>query len=531
MSKIISLKRLRQIIAAIYFALFAFVFIDFSNTFSSGFINGLLYLQFTPSVLKFIKVGGLLATGFIVVLLLTFLFGRVYCSVICPLGILQDLIARIRIKKHRYKFLKPWNIIRYTTLVAVVILALAGSLFLLYMLDPYSFAGRIFSDLVRPLYYGANNLLVKVLGYFNSYALHHVEFKGMPWQGVAITGGLTFALVVLAWKWGRLFCNSFCPVGAFLSLISRYSIFRLVINESACTACNRCVRDCKASCIDVKTKEIDFSRCVACYNCIESCNERGIGYKYAFSKKSITNEKTDSSRRGFIASFAGMVIGVSAIGQSIKSFAQGQGIGRGRSDVEIKRGAGTKPNSRTAPITPPGSYSHRDYMNACTACHLCVSVCPTHVIQPSITELGFFSMLQPHMDFHSGFCNFECTKCGEVCPTGAIRLLDLETKKRTQIGKANFHMANCIVRVDRTECGACSEHCPTKAVQMVPWQELLLPQVNEDICIGCGACEYACPTEPYKAIFVNGNSYHQVAELPDDMDDGPRKSELDDFPF
>lgn len=535
-----SLRFIRKVVATIFLILFAFAFIDFSNTLSPSFLKGLLYLQFTPSVLKFIKVGGLIATGFIVVTILTLLIGRVYCSALCPLGILQDLISRIRFKRPRYKFLKPklWTILRYSTLTLVVLMALAGSLFLLYMLDPYSFAGRIFSDLVRPLYYGANNLLVKVLGYFNSYALHHVEFKGMPLKGLAITGGLTLALAVVAWRWGRIFCNSLCPVGAVLSILSRYSIFKLVIDDNACTACNRCSRDCKASCIDVKNRDIDFSRCVACYNCIGSCQEGGIGYKFAYSKSKVAPVETvNPSRRGFIAGFSGMIIGITAIGQSVKALAQGkgsghgQGRGRGRAANDKLHTAGSRPNRRSAPVTPPGSYSHREYLNACTACHLCVTVCPTHVIQPSINEFGFFGILQPHMDFHSGFCNFECTKCGEVCPTGAIMPLDLETKKRAQIGKVEFHMANCIVRVDRTECGACSEHCPTKAVDMIPWQGLLLPQVNPDICIGCGACEYACPTEPYKAIYVNGNVEHQVADLPEAIDEGPRKWDADDFPF
>jgi polyferredoxin len=531
MLKILSLRNIRRIIALVFIILFAFAFVDFGSAFSPKFIKGLIYLQFTPSLIKFIKVGGLLATGFIVVIILTFLFGRVYCSALCPLGILQDLMARFRLKKPRYKFLKPWNYIRYISLAIILVSALAGSLFLLYFLDPYSFAGRIFSDLIRPLYYGANNLLVKVFGYFNSYAIHHVDFKGMPWQAVAVTGGMAISLALVSWKWGRIFCNSFCPVGAVLSILSKYSIFKLVIDDKACTACNRCSRECKASCIDVKNREIDFSRCVACYNCIGSCKEGGISYKLALSKKSIKvqSDIASSSRRSFLSAFTGILVGSTLVGQTLNSFAQGRR--RERKSGRIEEGAGTKPNSRSAPVTPPGSLNQKDFLNACTACHLCVSVCPTHVIQPSIKEFGFLGFLQPHMDFHSGFCNFECTLCGEVCPTGAIRILDLESKKRTQIGKVQFHLGNCIVRVDRTECGACSEHCPTKAVHMIEWQGLLLPQVDEEICIGCGACEYACPTTPYKAIYVNGNTEHQVAALPVVEDGGPRKSELNDFPF
>ena len=536
MLKSMSLRWIRRVFALAYFSLFVFAFVDFSNTLSPTFINWFLYPQFTPSLIKFLKVGGILATGFITMVLLTLLFGRVYCSAICPLGIFQDIIARFRRKKPRYKFMKPWNIIRYTTLVVVIILGLAGSLFLLNMLDPYSFAGRIFSDLVRPVYYGANNFLAKILGFFNSYALHHLQFKGIPWQGFLVTGTLALALIIVAWRWGRIYCNSFCPVGALLSLISRFSIFRLVIDENSCTACGRCSRDCKASCIDIKNRNLDFSRCVACYNCIDSCKEGGIGYKFAYSKAaSEAKQNVDSSRRGFITTFTGMLLGTTIVGKSITAIAQGKGrepISADDNDfVPQESTAGHRPNSRSAPVTPPGSNSQKDFLNACTACHLCITACPTHVIQPSINEYGFFGLLQPHMDYHSGFCNFECTICGDVCPTGAIRPLQLETKKRTQIGKVKFHVGNCIVRVDRTDCGACSEHCPTKAVYMVPWQGLLLPEVNEDICIGCGACEYACPTTPYKAIYVNGNVEHQVADLPKDMDDGPRESDVEDFPF
>jgi len=524
-----NLKRVRKNIAILFILFFAFAFIDFSNSFSPKFISWILYLQFTPSIIKFIKVGGIMATGFIVVLILTFLFGRIYCSALCPLGILQDLMGRLQIKKTRYKFLKPWNIIRYTTLAIVVIAAFSGSLFLLYLLDPYSFAGRIFSDLFRPIYFSANNLVVKIFELLNIYALHHVSFKG-NWRELALVGGFAVALFVVVLRWGRLFCNTFCPVGAILSLVSKYSLFRLKIDDSACTFCNRCVKDCKATCIDIKKQEIDFSRCVACYNCIDSCKERGISYRFAYSsKKNTEKEIVNTSRRSFLTTSTGILVGSTLVGSSIKSYAQS--IDLKQNNTKQKRTPGSVPNERSAPITPPGSISIKNFQNACTACHLCVTACPTAVLQPSLMEYGFFGMLQPHMDFRSGFCNFECTLCSNICPTGAIRPLQLDAKKQTQAGIARFHKANCIVHVDRTDCGACSEHCPTKAVHMIPYKGLFLPEVREDLCIGCGACEYACPTKPYKAIYVNGNPVHLVAELPEEIDEESKSSEMEEFPF
>jgi ferredoxin len=138
--------------------------------------------------------------------------------------------------------------------------------------------------------------------------------------------------------------------------------------------------------------------------------------------------------------------------------------------------------------------------------------------------------MQPYLDFNESFCNYECTTCSEVCPTGAILPVHGEAKMNIQIGKVVFIKTNCIVKTEEKSCGACSEHCPTKAVRMVPYKgALTIPQTDQSICVGCGACEYACPAEPEKAIYVEGNPVHRTAFM--FKDEKPNEAAPQEFPF
>jgi ferredoxin len=134
-------------------------------------------------------------------------------------------------------------------------------------------------------------------------------------------------------------------------------------------------------------------------------------------------------------------------------------------------------------------------------------------MQPSFLEHGWLNILQPYLDNSAAYCTFECVRCTEVCPTGALLPVTVEKKKTLQIGKTNFVKENCVVETEGTACGACSEHCPTKAVIMIPYKNnLKIPEVRNEYCVGCGACEYACPTKPFKSIYVEGNPIHLVAK-------------------
>ena len=167
---------------------------------------------------------------------------------------------------------------------------------------------------------------------------------------------------------------------------------------------------------------------------------------------------------------------------------------------------------RQTPLTPPGSLSFEFFAQHCTGCQLCVSECPNNVLRPS-TDL--LHLMLPEMSYERGHCRPECTRCGEVCPAGAIKPIDKEEKSSTQIGHAVFIEKNCVAVTDGVECGNCSRHCPAGAIEMValneedeesPW----VPAVNEEACIGCGACEYVCPARPFSAIMVEGHEVHKM---------------------
>ncbi len=519
------LKPVRVIIALIVLIVVAFIFIDFRQHLSTSSYRWITWLQIVPSVENFLIAAGILSSGFIISIVLTLLFGRVYCSMLCPLGIFQDVISfiskKIRKKKARYKFSEAKNILRYSFLALAVIPLFFGSVTLLGLLDPYSNFGRIFSDLVKPLVMAGNNVLSELLIKVKVYAMSPEEFAHVHLAALIFPAIVLSVIVWMAAKWGRLYCNTVCPVGTFLGFLSRFSLFKIRINKNTCTSCAKCSFVCKSQCIDLKKQTIDFSRCVGCFDCLSVCDGNGIGYKLSLARKKSSNDThtVDGSKRKFIAGsllMAGALTGISAVQE--------------RNQQRHRLQKGQIPVKKEHPCSPPGSLSLEHFNDTCTACHLCVTTCPNNVLQPSLLQYGLEGFLQPYLDPANGYCNFDCTVCGEVCPTGAILPLTKETKQVTQIGVAIFIRHNCVVHTDGTLCGACSEHCPTKAVKMVPYRDHLnIPEVDHEICVGCGACEHACPVMPNKAIYVEGNVVHQTAKKPEVKK--AKEEVIEEFPF
>jgi len=528
------LKRLRVAVSLVFLVLLGIFFLDFAGVFPEQFITGVLFLQFVPSLLKFFNVFSWVATGFVVVFILTLLFGRVYCSTICPLGIMQDVISFLkrkfkRKKRYNYTYLKALNWLRYTFVGLSIAFLIGGSILVLSLLDPYSLFGRIVSDLFRPVLSVVNNVLAGLLKNFNNYNLYTIEVQTIHWEVLIIPVIFLILIVWMSLAKGRLYCNTVCPVGTFLGLISKISIFQIKLDKSTCTKCGLCEKACKGNCIDYTEQYVDFSRCVGCFNCLSVCPVSSANYEVndIYRSKSKPAIQGGSSRQ---------VSGEHQINTNKRKFLGGLilaffGLSKLSKAQELVSYSAHTPVKRQNPVSPPGARSTDRFNNACTACHLCVNVCPTDVLQPAVLEYGLRGLMQPRLDNHVGFCNYECTLCSDVCPTGAILPISKEDKKLTQLGKAQFVKSNCIVETEGTDCGSCSEHCPTKAVHMVDYKNnLRIPEVDEDICIGCGACEYACPTHPYKAIYVEGNPVHVRAKKPT-QEKVKKVEHEDDFPF
>ena len=521
------LRKIRLTLAIVFFAGITLLFLDFTGT-VHAWLSWMATIQFLPAVLAL----HLVAVAIWIAIAL--IFGRIYCSVICPLGVMQDIISWLSgrrnkgKKRMRFAYSPAKSVLRYIVLAVFIVALVAGVGSLAALLAPYSSYGRIAQNLLQPIYLMGNNALAYLAERMDSYAFYSREvwIRSLPTFVIAIA---TFIiLVVLAWRNGRTYCNTICPVGTVLSFFARFAWLKVRIDESKCISCGLCAKSCKAACIDAKNHKIDYSRCVTCGDCIGHCHKGALTYglpqkksdkvsstngvsnksvpskdenrnKNVSSKGGESAKNVDSSRRNFLLA-AAAVTASTALAQEKKK------VDGGLAAVTQK-----EPLKRHTPITPPGSLSAQNMAQHCTACQLCVAECPNDVLRPS-TDL--MKLMQPTMSYERGYCRPECHRCSEVCPAGAIKPIKKEDKAAIQIGHAVWSKKNCIVFTDGAECGNCARHCPSGAIMMIPVDEndensVKFPAVNLSRCIGCGACENLCPAKPFSAIHVEGNEVHK----------------------
>src|SRR5450759_4367511 len=309
------LRRIRIIFSTLVFICFFLVFVDFRYIIPANYINIVLFLQFIPSVIKFYDLETLAAGGFLVVLILTLLTGRTYCSFLCPLGIGQDLFSRIggRFKRkfRRYGFKRPFTILRYSLLALTVIVTLIWGIYMITLLDPYSIFGRFMTYFAKPAVIVINNFLAGILGKFDIYTLSNVPVKEFPLIVYSIPAAFFILVGTLSFTKGRLYCNMICPVGTLFGLLSKVSLLRIKFDETACTRCGRCSLGCKSSCIEFLKYDIDVTRCVDCFNCINTCQEKALSYSFVSLKNKV--HETDESRRKVIAGSLVLLLGSSSV--------------------------------------------------------------------------------------------------------------------------------------------------------------------------------------------------------------------------
>jgi len=500
----LTLTRARRIVQGLFLALFLFLFIqtESKGTDELGWPVK-LFLDFDPLIvlttfLAAHRVEGLFWLSLILVGL-TLLLGRVFCGWVCPLGTLNNLVGSLRKKRPRPPG-PAWFRVKYYILIGL----LASSLFgvqLAGILDPISLTIRSFSLALYPaMSYAAAALFDAVyrldlpLVTPASEALYALLKKTMlpfqqPWfaQGTFI-GLLFLGVLSLNFVQRRFWCRFLCPLGALLGLLSRWSVLRRSVSEE-CDSCGACAGVCQADAAPAGKETWRASECLVCNNCDDICPKNAVRFGLL---KGRSGGGLDLGRRNVMAAFFSGAFAVPLL--RISPLARPR-----MSDARL--------------IRPPGALEEGQFLQSCVRCGECMKVCITGGLQPTLLEAGLEGLWTPVLVPRIGYCEFNCTLCGQVCPTGAIRRLALEQKQRVRLGHAAIDRGRCLPFAHATPCIVCEETCPTpkKAI----WLEevtvrdregnpvrLQQPRVDLTACIGCGACEKHCPVVGQPAIYV-----------------------------
>lgn len=491
------LKYVRILLAVISVLAVTYLFVDLSGGNSAFRLDFMARIQIVPALLA------LNLVAIVSLVALTLIFGRIYCSVICPLGVFQDFVSwlrrrfspRIRRKIGLFKF-KPANTrLRLIILSAFVIIVLLGLLNVMAIslgafIEPYSAFGRMVSAFVAPVYDVGNNYLAEQAAIAGTYEYLPVH-RAVPLT-LALVAGVTFVVVAtLAWKGGRTYCNSICPVGTLLGYLSRFSWLKIRIDTNRCNSCGKCQRHCKAMCIDSKNHFIDYTRCVDCFDCVGACSQSALqfrplrkGEKVKPAAATMAGGDVDKRKRAFLSSM-GIITGV-ALAKGIETVV-GKVIDGGLTPLKDRH----EPQRATR-IVPPGAISQAHINAHCVGCQLCVQACPNGLLKMS-TDASTF--MQPVLSYADGYCPTDCTRCSNVCPAGVFTPLDTALKSSWKVGTAVVDPTLCLSANGTDHCGNCARHCPAGAIEMVDLASegnSRYPDIDFAKCVGCGACAATC---------------------------------------
>ncbi|MGD9406288.1 MAG: 4Fe-4S binding protein [Anaerolineae bacterium] len=494
-------KRLRQTTQILALLVFLAIF-AYTNAQRPQRFRGDIFARLDPLLMVSAGLAGRVLLGGLVlasaVVVLTLLFGRVWCGWLCPLGSLLEWLGPR--KSSRKTLPEKLRSIKYLLLIAIVTAALLGNQTLL-VLDPITILNRTLATAVWPaLRYAivtTEELLYQVPALWGPLdAIHGAVVQPLfqdvqPVFGIGLLMALLFSgLVALNWLATRFWCRYLCPLGGLLGLLSRLSLVRREVSDD-CLGCAVCSRQCPTGTIDPDDGYLsDPAECIVCYDCLTDCPSEGTGFRWQLPAWRLARQHDyDPSRRQLLG-----VLGISAAGVAL---------------------AGVEPITARQPATmirPPGA-DMVDFSALCVRCGACVRVCPTQGLQPSLFEGGVQNLLTPKLVPRLGYCSFACNACGQVCPTGAIPLLKLEEKRQAVMGLASVNRDRCLPWAYNIPCIVCEEACPVadKAIRLeevravgTTGESILIqrPRVLRELCIGCGICEFQCPMGGEAAIRV-----------------------------
>jgi polyferredoxin len=498
------LKNVRRFSQALFLLLFLWLFLQTESTGADelGYpvkifleADPLIYITTVLSTREFYS-------PFLLVLLFTLatvLLGRVFCGWICPLGTLHNMVGSL---KKRRDGAKPFNLyyLKYIILIILVISSLL-TLQLSGILDPLALLVRSLSLAVYPMFHYAavsvfdtlyswqapvmTNASEFIYGIFKKTLL---SFHQPYFNQAVVTGLIFFGVLALNLLERRFWCKFLCPLGALLGLFSRYAVLNRTVSEG-CDGCGACNRGCQGGAAPDKKEKRLKSECLVCMNCDDRCPQNAV--RFGFSGKPAGMSLDIGKRRVVGSILAGLVA------------------------VPLLRISPLKKAGASAPqlIRPPGSLEEKEFLRRCIKCGACMKACITGGLQPTLLEADLEGIWSPLLVPRIGYCEYRCTLCGQVCPTGAIQRLSVEEKATIRIGVAMIDKGRCLPFAHTMSCIVCEEVCPTpkKAIwfEEVPvrnrdGKELLLkqPHVDLELCIGCGVCEAKCPVPGQPAIAV-----------------------------